>query len=237
MWSPCLPTRGAANPTQASQPCGFYRVVAVRRAGAHCPVFLLGATTTTRPGQGCDGGREGSFLPPALPRLPVPHSLILPLRLSVRSHPSPSSGGQCHGYMFSSNTRLYGAPSVAWARAGTQPWCLHLPEQGCFPGGQVPSAAWTGNLWDQGLQGWGKAGPISLSRGCGRCPTQESKHQLWERPVHQGLPWTLPGRGARSLQAFPLKALPPQPGWALPPKCGTQRSSSGRQLLAYGCPN
>lgn len=185
----------------------------------------------------CDGGREGSFLPPALPRLPAPHSLILPLRLSMRSHPSPSSGGQRHGHTFSRDTRLYGAPSVAWAQAGTQPWCLDLPERGCFPGGQVPSTAWTGDLWDQGHQGWGKAGPTSLSRGCGCCPTQEGKHQLWERPAHQGLPWTFPGRGARSLQAFPLKALAPQPGWALPPKCGTQRSSSGRQLLACGCPN
>ena len=185
MWSPCLPTRGAGSPTQASQPCAFYRVVAARRAGAHCPVFLLGATTTTPPGQGCvmGEGRAAFSLPTAhAPRPTQSHPSSQTLR-GVTSHPLlGGSVAQAHV--------LQRHPMVWSPLSGMGPaWDTAL-----MPGpartGRLPR--WTGVIssldwspWDQRHQGWGKAGPTSLSRGCGRCPTQDGKHQLWERPTHQ----------------------------------------------------
>lgn len=169
MWCPCLPTRGAANPTQASQHCGFYPVVAVRRAGAHCPEFLLGATTTTRPGQGYVIGKGGQLSPSR-----TAHSPALHLSQTLRALTSlPLLGGsvsQAHVLQRYPTVRSpLGGMGLGWDTA------------------LVPGPARTGLLprWAGAISGldWRPLGPGASRLG-------ESRAYL----SVQGL-WWLPGTG------------------------------------------
>lgn len=177
---PLSAPRGAANPTQASRNCGFYPVVAVRRAGAHCPEFLLGATTTHPAWTGLCDQEGGSFLPPALPTLPAP------LKLSCAHIPPPPRGLSFHRHTFSSDTRLYGAPRWHGPGLGHSPGAWTCPNRAASQVGrchQRPGLATSGT---RGIKAGGKQGlPLCPGAVVAARHRTEGKHQLWKEARSQ----------------------------------------------------